>query len=331
MRRDVSRDVDEAVSWAMAKDPSHRPGSSGAFARALHAASTGIPTTGSIVNARSRPQTLTAATSARSYSRIAPPVLSGGGTDADLPQFREGPDAPTLYDGMYRGGQGGFGAPAWPSAPQPSDDGAPPILQPRTLGILALLGAAGVLLLTMAIVLASGSLSNLINNFNTNNAGDVVPHATATPWPTATPQPSPTPVINWLRVSQSNVAFDCKKNARSISVVLKNLGGDSTGWNANVDKPFYAGQFNVRPSSGELGSGSSKTITMTYSGFAGFSGSVTFVPLNGDAGQSPTVNVTAPTCFGGGGQGATGSLIPVSQVKNLQKSANAGDKRKRHG
>jgi len=75
MRRDVSRDVDEAVSWAMAKDPSHRPGSSGAFARALHAASTGIPTTGSIVNARSRPQTLTAATSARSYSRIAPPVL----------------------------------------------------------------------------------------------------------------------------------------------------------------------------------------------------------------------------------------------------------------
>ncbi|HEU4782784.1 MAG TPA: serine/threonine-protein kinase [Ktedonobacterales bacterium] len=330
LRRDVSRDVDEAISWAMAKDPSHRPGSSGAFARALHAASTGIPTTGSIVNSRSRPQTVAAASTARSYSRLAPPMLSGG-TDADLPRFKEGPDAPTLYDGAFRGGHGGFGAPAWPSAPQPSDDGASSILQPRTLGILALLGAAGVLLLTMAIVLASGALPNLLNNFNSNNTGDLVPHATATPWPTATPQPSPTPVINWLRVSQSNAAFDCKKNTRSVSVVLKNLGGDSTGWTANVDKPFYAGQFNVRPSSGELSSGSSKTITMTYSGFAGFSGSVTFVPLNGDAGQSPTVNVTAPTCFGGGGQGATGSLIPVSQVKNLQKSANARDKRKGHG
>jgi hypothetical protein len=204
-------------------------------------------------------------------------------------------------------------------------------LQPRTLGILALLGAAGVLLLTMAIVLASGTLPNLFNNFNSDNTGGLAPHATATPWPTATPQPSPTPVINWLRVSKSTVAFDCKKNARSISVVLNNLGGDSTGWTANVDTPFYAGQFTVRPSSGELSAGSSKTITMTYSGFAGFSGSVTFAPLNGDAGQSPTVNVTAPTCFGGGGQGATGSLIPMSQVKYLQKSANAGDKRKGHG
>jgi serine/threonine protein kinase len=322
MRRDVSRDVDEAVSWAMAKDPSHRPGSSGAFARALHAASTGIPTTGSIVNSRSRPQTLAAATGARSYSRLAPPMLSGG-TDADLPQFKEGPDAPTLYDGAFRGGHGGFGAPAWPSAPQPADDGASSILQPRTLGILALLGAAGVLLLTMAIVLASGSLQNLVN-FNTNNAGGLVPHATATPWPTATPQPSPTPVINWLRVSKSDVVFDCKKNARSISIVLRNLGGNSTGWTANVDKPFYAGQFNVQPSSGELSSGSSKTITMTYSGIAGFSGSVTFAPLNGDAGQSPTVNVSAPTCFGRSSKGGA-SLSPVSG------SDSSRDKRKGHG
>jgi len=89
MRRDVSRDVDDAVSWAMAKDPSHRPGSSGAFARALHAASTGIPTTGNTVNSRSRPQTLAGAATSRSYSRIAPPVLSGG-TNADLRSTAKG-------------------------------------------------------------------------------------------------------------------------------------------------------------------------------------------------------------------------------------------------
>jgi serine/threonine protein kinase len=321
LRRDVSRDVDDAVSWAMAKDPSHRPGSSGAFARALHAASTGIPTTGSIVNSRSKPQTLTAATSARSYSRLAPPMLSGG-TDADLPQFREGPDAPTLYDGVYRGGRGGFGAPAWPSAPQPADDGAASILQPRTLGILALLGAAGVLLLTMAIVLASGSLQNLIN-FNTNNTGDVVPHATATPWPTSTPQPSPTPVINWLRVSPTSVKFGCTGNDRTVDVTLRNLGPESTGWSAQ--KPFTAGGISVRPNSGELGARGSRTITLTYSpGIFPLNNSITITPTNGAAGASPTISYTAPSCFGKSGKGSA-SLSPVTS------SASSRDKRKGHG
>jgi Protein kinase domain len=323
MRRDVSRDVDEAISWAMAKDPSHRPGSSGAFARALHAASTGIPTTGSIVNARSRPQTLAAATGARSYSRLAPPMLSGaGGTDADLPQFKEGPDAPTLYDGVYRGGHGGFGAPAWPSAPQPADDGASSILQPRTLGILALLGAAGVLLLTMAIVLASGSLQNLVN-FNANNAGGLVPHATATPWPTATPQPSPTPVINWLRVSPATVEFGCKNNQKSVQVTLRNLGPESTGWNAQ--KPWTAGAIAVQPMSGELDAHESRTITLTYSpGIFPLNGAITFTPTNGSAGDAPKINYSAPSCFGRSSKGSA-SLSPVSG------SASSRDKRKGHG
>ncbi len=324
MRRDVSRDVDEAISWAMAKDPSHRPGSSGAFARALHAASTGIPTTGSIVNARSRPQTLAAASTARSYSRLAPPALSGG-TDADLPRFKEGPDAPTLYDGAFRGGHGGFGAPAWPSAPQPLDDSASSILQPRTLGILALLGAAGVLLLTMAIVLASGSLPNLLNNFNPNNTGDLVPHATATPWPTATPQPSPTPVINWLRVSPASVEFGCKSNQRSVKVVLRNLGNDSTGWNAQ--KPAFSGAIAVQPMSGEIGAQSSKTITLTFSpAFVSFAqqDTITIIPTNSAAGASPTISYNAPSCFGRSSKG-NASLSPVSG------SDSSRDKRKGHG
>lgn len=323
MRRDVSRDVDDAVSWAMAKDPSHRPGSSGAFARALHAASTGIPTTGSIVNSRSRPQTLAGAATSRSYSRIAPPVLSSG-TNADLPQYREGPDAPTLYDGIYRGGHGGFGAPAWPSAPQPADDGTPSILQPRTLGILALLGAAGVLLLTMAIVLASGSLQNLIN-FNSNNNSGLVPHATATPWPTATPQPSPTPVINWLRVSPTSVEFGCKNNQKSVDVTLRNLGNDSTGWNAQ--QPAFSGAIHIQPMSGEVGAQSSTTITLTYSpGFVSIAqhDTITIIPTNSAAGASPTISYSAPSCFGRDGKGSA-SLSPI------KSTAHAGDKRKRHG
>jgi serine/threonine protein kinase len=321
IRRDVSRDVDEAISWAMAKDPSHRPGSTGAFARALHAASTGIPTTGSIINARSKPQTLAAASVGRSYSRSTPSDQSGG-TDANLPRFREGPDAPTLYDGAYFDGRSGFGAPAWPSAPPPSDDGVAPIMQPRTLGILALLGAAGVLLLTMAIVLASGSLQNLIN-FNPNTTGGLAPHATATPWPTATPQPSPTPVVNWLRVSPTSVTFGCKGNNRTVAVTLRNLGQDSTGWSAQ--KPFTAGAIAVQPSSGELGAGENRVIMLTYSpGLFPLNNTITITPTNGDAGASPTINYSAPSCFGRSTQGDVFSSV-------VKSDRTSGDKRKRHG
>lgn len=300
MRRDVSRDVEDAIIWAMAKDPSHRPGTTGAFARALLAASTGVPaTTGSHTGSRARSQTLLAASGARNYGDAVAPMLASR-TDAGIIPPRDGPDSPTLYDGSYRGGRGGFGAPAWPSARPP--EGTPAVMQPRTLGLLALLGAAGVLLLTMAVVLASGSLQNLFN-LGPNGAGGIGSNttATSTSLPTATPQPSPTPVVNWLRLSQTQVTFVCKKSDHSVSVVLRNLGPDSTGWNMQVQKPWYSGQLSVRPTAGEIGPGNSKTITLTYSpGFVAVDGSVTFAPTNDNAGDSPTLSFSAPSCVGPG-------------------------------
>ena len=121
MRRDISRDVEDAITWAMAKDPSHRPGATGAFASALLAASTGVPaTTGSTgTNFRARSQTLLAASGSRNYGDASSPMLASR-TDAGIFRVRDGPDSPTLYDGgAYRGGRDGFGVPAWPSPPPP--------------------------------------------------------------------------------------------------------------------------------------------------------------------------------------------------------------------
>ena len=332
MRRDISRDVEDAITWAMAKDPSHRPGATGAFASALLAASTGVPattgSTGTNFRARARSQTLLAASGARNYGDASAPMLASR-TDAGIIPRRDGPDSPTLYDGgAYRGGRDGFGAPAWPSPPP---GGAPPVMQTRTLGLLALLGAAGVILLTLAVVLASGSLRNLIN-LGPNNSGGIIPQATAsaTALPTVTPQPSPTPVVNWLRLSQTQVTFGCKKSDHTVLVVLRNLGTDSTGWNIQVQKPFYSAPLSVRPPSGEIGPGNSKTITLTYSpGVVAVDGSVTFVPTNDNAGDSPILSFSAPTCFGTGSN-STGALDAQQQTQVAAIQAQ-GTKHSGHG
>ncbi|MGE5334090.1 MAG: protein kinase domain-containing protein [Nitrososphaerota archaeon] len=313
-RRDVPRDVEDAILWAMAKDPSHRPGSTGAFARALHAASTGIPaTTGSFSTGRSPMRSIAA--SHRSPG-TGVPVVSGS-TQAGVVTPPDGPDAPTLFDGVYGGGRGGFGAPAWPSAPPPDDSASPPLIQPRTLGIVALLSGAGVLLLTLAVVLASGSLQNLVN-FNPNNAGNIAGHPTATTMPTATPQPSPTPVVNWLQVSPAQVTFGCRKNDHSVRVVLTNLGPDSVDWKASKASPVTSFQISINPTSGTLDSMESKTITLSYSpGLFALNNFISFAATDNDqAGAPATVNYSAPACGFGGGNSAPTGLTPQQHVKH---------------
>jgi serine/threonine protein kinase len=308
MRRGVPRDVEEAINWALAKDPSHRPGSTGSFARAFRAASTGVPVaSGSQTLERSRPQTLLAASSPRSRSNGAPPVLTPS-TDAGLPPLPpDGPDSPTIYDGMYRGGRGGFGAPAWPAAPSTGGEyPAPATLQPRTLGLLALLGATGVLILTLAVVLASGSLQGLLTSLNTNTGPNGVGlHSTATSEPTATVLPSPTPVINWLRVAPTSVDLTCKNNKRNAPVTLTNLGQDTVDWNA--DKEGSAFSISVSPDNGQLGAQQSGRITISYNPFlgpGGYSGNITFASAddNSQAGQPAVLHVNAHACFGGSSQ-----------------------------
>lgn len=316
LRRGVPRDVEEAIAWAMAKDPSHRPGSTGAFARALRAASTGIPvTSGNNTNAYPALQ----AASAMQGSPTSGVQLLTGRTDAGIATPHDSPDAPTLYDGSLRAMRGGFGAPAWPAAT--ANGGAlPPAMQPRTLGLLALLGAAGVLLLTMAVVLASGSLQNLIN-LNPNNSGDLIAHTTATELPTATPKPSPTPVGNWLQLSQTQVQFGCRGGSKTARVVLTNYGPETTDWSSQ--KPWQGFQIALSPSSGSLNSGGHVNITLTYTpGAFALNNSIQFIASNGNAGDPATLNYSAPSCIGRSSASTT-----LTAVHGKQSS---GDTRKRH-
>ena len=329
-RRDVSRDVEDAIFWAMAKDPTHRPGSTGAFARALTAASTGVPTTtGSFSTSRAPRRSLMAAHNSPGKGVG---VLASQ-TDAHLAVPQDGPDAPTIFDGVARGGRGGFGAPAWPSAP-PSGGAPPPLMPPRTLGLLALLSAVGVLALTMAVVLASGSLANLGNLFNANNSAGIAPHPTATPWPTATPKPSPTPVVDWLRVSPAQVQFGCKKGDRSASVTLTNLGQSSVDWQAH--KPFFGGQISIRPDSGTLGPSKTKTIVLTFSpGFVAVDNTITFEADTDRAGKPASLEYNGPTCFGQSGvSNDSNGLTPRNGAQPAKLDTSNGNKsghaRKRH-
>ena len=327
-RRDVSRDVEDAILWAMAKDPTHRPGSTGAFARAFTAATTGVPTTSGSFPARgAQMRSLMAAHNAPG----AGVGLLSGNTGAHHAPPPDGPDAPTLYDGAFRGGRGGFGAPAWPSAPS-HDGGAAPLLQPRTIGLLAILSALGVFALMTAIVLASGSLQNLITSFDPNSTTGIFGHATstATPEPTATIQPSPTPVANWLVISPTQVQFGCKKGDRSATVVLQNLGPSEVDWQAN--KPITGGQISIRPDSGTLGPDRSKTIVLTFQpGWFALNNTITFEADTDRAGQPATLAYSAPSCFGQtGGNDAPSGLTPGHAIQlDAQPSKGSGHARKR--
>lgn len=318
-RRDVPRDVEDAVMWALAKDPSHRPGSTGAFARALHAASTGVPmatmTTGSVPVSRANLRALSASHNAPGSGVGVLASQTNAGVSRMSRMSQDGPDSPTLYEGAYRGGRGGFGAPAWPSAP--SGDGPQPPIRARTLGLVALLSAAGVLALTLAVVLASGSLQNLFN-FNQNNTGGILAHTTATAWPTATVKPSPTPVANWLQVSPATIQFGCHKNERSFRVELTNLGPEQVDWQATKSDAWRNFQISLSSSHGTLDQGESKTLTVSYSsGWVELNGTFTFTADDHQAGDPAVLTFNAPSCFNR--NSAPQNLTPVHAVKHADK------------
>jgi hypothetical protein len=117
---------------------------------------------------------------------------------------------------------------------------------------------------------------------------------TATITPTMTPTPSPTPVGNWLRLSTSSVDLTCRGKT---TVTLKNAGPATLSWHATSDAPFYSG-VSVSPSDGSLRKGKSVSITIQSSSFAfsDASGTIDFVPENGDAGDSAALQYTVRGC-----------------------------------
>jgi hypothetical protein len=120
----------------------------------------------------------------------------------------------------------------------------------------------------------------------------IVPTATAT----ATPLPTSTPVANWLTVAPASVRLGCSTTAKSVAVVLRNLGPAPTGWSGSV--PFLGGVAISPTRSGSLASGHTITITVTNTSIvAGHHGTITFTPIAAHAGRSASLSYTTQPCY----------------------------------
>lgn len=336
-RPEIPARVEEALFWAMAKDPAERPASATEFARALRDAAR-TRTLGAVL-ARSQPAVAAGWGLARSIAPSGRPPLSGRPSSSarsfssarptpsgrlaplgtrpltrphtaptspppaassalEATRLNTTPDAPTLFDaGMRPYG----GAPQWPLPSRGGGDGGG---GPRKrLGIVPI--GLGLLALVLTILLATTAY-NVAASFAGTRTGGSVPGvgrtaATATPLPTATPEPTATPFpTDWLSVSPSSISLDCHGDGRSTTVVLTNNGPHSVQWRSTVPKSFGSSEVNLSPNNGKISSGKSVTIAVTNnSRILEHSGQVGFSAQNSDAGQPAILTFATGSCLGG--------------------------------
>ncbi len=318
-RPELSPQVDEVLTWALAKDPRERPRTAGAFARALREAAQGrssrtLASASLIRPPLSRePRTSTEALDAGSRGS------AWSGFESSSAAMYADPQGHTLYDGpAYTrpdGGAGvGFGF-ATAVGPVPRIDGPRP---PEGSGglpawplpgggagggrswrgpLLMLAAAAVTALVAISVVLAlfsqgGGSL------FPSSSPNGVLSHTSATPLPTATPSPIPsptaTPVANWLAASPTSISLQCKSGKKTAYIQLTNRGPQGVDWSAS-SSAFRA--VSIQPSSGHLESRGSTTVAITDTTyFFTASGTVTFTADNADAGDPAVVSFKSAPC-----------------------------------
>lgn len=331
-RPEIPARVEEALFWAMAKDPAERPSSATEFARALRDAAR-TRTLGAVL-ARSQPAvaagwglargiapsgrpSLSARPSsfARSFSsahptpsgRLAPsgtrpltrphtaltaPPPAASST-LEATRLNTRPDEPTLLDAGMRPYDG---APQWPLPSRGGGDGG---RGPRKrLGVVPV--GMGLLALVLTILLAMTAY-NVAASFATraDGSGPGVGRTATTTLPTATPEPTATPFpTDWLSLSPNSISLDCHGDGRSTTVVLTNNGPHSVEWRSTVTKSFGSAEVSLSPNNGKLNSGRSVTVAVTNnSRLLEHSGQVQFSAQNGDAGQPATLTFTTGSCL----------------------------------
>lgn len=313
LRPDVTPRVEEAVFWALAKDPDDRPQTAGDFARALLNASRSRTlggTLGGLGAWRSQTTGRQSATATQTPPRTASvgprpalgtlpmrapasPRLEAGGTS------RSGLVSPMVQDDATiaaprlsaSGSGGGGGAPLWPV--DPDRRYRPPEKSPATrkATIVAVAASCIAVVLLAALVLVALSNAGLGGSPNPAGAGHPVVHTT----PTVTPKPTATPgPVDWLTVSPTSVKLGCFRKGASATVKLKNVGPSTLEWTAQVSSQgfFSPSPVRVSPSSGELESGHSTSITIQNSSFnfTEQQGQIEFASQgNSNAGNAATV------------------------------------------
>jgi serine/threonine-protein kinase len=314
-RPDIPPRVEEAIFWALAKDPAERPASAGALAKSLRASlRTGPLAAGAALLRRAGMPGQLAALSGRELSGAQASAAGADSGPVELTRMQpSAPDAVTVWDARYsprnaaRGSVGGAGtnangAPVWPSAA-------------RRLAVSEKNGArlspaliAGITVALAALVVMAFTLGGLIGGGGNPLAaltGSGAPTRTGTtPSPTASPSPSPSPTVppDWLAATPSSITLACNGSKRTQDIHLINRGNVQLDWQEQTDASFgYAG-ISVSPSEGTLEPGQKVTIIVKNTTlFFSHSGQIVFSPNgdNADGAGSPAVVSYTANCGGG--------------------------------
>ena len=262
-RAGISPRLEEAVFWALAKDPADRPPTAGAFVHAAREGSRSRSLSAFFSMASGKADALLASSFATSLPRFQPSAsmpktparnVEGFMDPGDSSPTVPGPDTPTVHELPLLAGRP---APEWPSPTR-----SPEEKRPFSLTKLLLI-TAGVLLGCALVTSGLGAAGYLLQNLG-NSPSSLAPIATSQP--TATPQPTATAAPSViLAASPTSVTLSCSSGKRRQTVTLTNKGQDTAQWTASQVGPQIA----VNPSSGTLGPDKRQTITLSGFSLAG--------------------------------------------------------------
>jgi serine/threonine protein kinase len=334
-RAGISPRLEEAIFWALAKDPADRPQTAGVFARAAREGSRSRVVNAFFSVAGGRADALLASSFATSRPRFQTPAsaplmlaygpqsLSGShDPDSSAPS---GPDTPTIHDLPLLTDRP---TPQWPS-PTRGPEPKPPFSPMKLLLI-----AAGALLACAFLASGIGVVGFLLQSAgsfpNTSPPATTTTQSTMTPEPTATATPS---II--LAVSPTSVTIPCRTSKRSqTTVTLTNKGQDTAQWSATADGP----QISASPSSGSLGPGKRQTILLSGLNFTTREpqGTLSFTAGAATAGtpvvgSGATVSYTLQSCLRAGVDNGDGDHALAAQLVAAQLSDRGGGHRRKHG
>jgi serine/threonine protein kinase len=321
-RAGISPRLEEAVFWALAKDPTDRPPTAGTFVHAAREGSRSRALSAFFSMASGKADALLASSFATSLPRFQLSASMPKTPARSVEGFMDpgdscppitGPDTPTVHELPLLAGRP---APEWPSPRR-----GPEEKRPFSLTKLLLI-AAGVLLGCALVTGGLGAAGYLLQSLG-NSPSSLAPNATSQP--TTAPQPTATMAPSViLNASPASVTLSCGSGKRRPTVTLTNTGQDTAQWTASLVGP----QIFAAPSEGSLDPGERQTITLYGISFSrqDSQGTLSFTADSGGTEASAMVAYTLQSCTKGNTDGT--QFVQSSSMQ--QSNGNSGRHGKKH-
>jgi serine/threonine protein kinase len=351
-RAGVSPRLEEAIFWALAKDPADRPPTAGALAQAARDASRSRALSAFF----SKADSFLAAGFAASLPRFETPTTAPVRPVEPVAQV-----TPSEHRSAAAHADPPFGSPPNPAAAtlatpasgediraQPEDSSATmagpdaptirdlPLLawrpmpewpaptrgadEKRPFSLTKLVLIVAVALLGCAFLAGGLGAIGFLLQGNANSPTSLS-SVTPTGEPTATPQ-----LTVALAANPSSVTFPCRGDERSQTVTLTNQGQGTAQWTATLEGP----QISVNPATGTLDPGERKTVTLSsnVSLLQERQGIVHFT-TQGVGDQSALVSYVVLSCLRGNGDNGDGDNADRAQSVSVQNNEKSGKHGKR--